>query len=392
MRITYVAQELTVGAGEMAGGSQRSLHKVASRISEKGYDVTVLTLNSKNNHIKSSVPYNVEEATQAFPYPPERIDSTLPSILSSHDDTDIFHVFGPRFVPGAGRYRVNSEVPVVARLNSYGVFCYNMSLMDGECHKECNLFKRFKHYDGSVGKSIRRVPLMAYADVRLRWFENIDRLFAQSPAVQDIYENIGIKTPPIKVVPNFIESDFSDIDPKTDIFDNEKFNVIVVGRLVPEKGVGDILETAKMLREGIDIHIIGDGPLLDSVEIQSRELDNVICHGFIQHDKIPAYYAAADLYVHSGTWPDPCPRTVLEAMAAGTPLLVTDIGGPPWMAGKACKRVPPADAASLEQAIEELAESRDELERLESATGRELERFRPNHVISRYTSVYDSLG
>jgi glycosyltransferase involved in cell wall biosynthesis len=392
MHVTFLAQELTVGAGDIAGGAQRSLHAVASRLIDRGYGVTVLTVNSRRNAVEGSVPYDVVEAADSLPTPAERLDRTLPPLMAADDDTDLFHVFGPRFVPGAARYRKRADVPVVARLNSYGVFCFNMARMDGACQTECNVRKRLAHYDGSMPQSIARSPLMAYANHRLSLFDCLDYFFAQSPAVEQIYREVGVADPPMTVVPNIFDANFDCPEAIKSPFEDVTFDVLFTGRLVPEKGVEYLVDAVRELPDDIYIHIVGDGPLLEDVRDAADNLSTLFAYGYVQHNELPPYYRDADLYVHPGTWPDPCPRSVLEALAAGTPLVVTDIGGPPWMAGDACETVPPRDSRALAECITQLFDSPKKLEQLQTATEREIDRFHPSEVLPKYTAVYDSFA
>jgi glycosyltransferase involved in cell wall biosynthesis len=390
MDVTFVATGLSIGSGTTAGGAQRSLHKLAMLLTEEGYDITVLLVGSGFDIPTTEVPYSVVESGHSHPSPPERLDIVLPGILSDHDDTDLFHLFGPEFVPGGARFRKRAETPVVARLNSFP-FCFNMSLMDGSCHAECNVRKRISHYNGSLTRSLSRAPMMAYADYRLRQFNHLDHLFAQSPSVKEIYRDVGVTDPEMSVVPNAFDQVFSIHESVESPFEGDNFDVLFVGRLKPEKGVRELVKAASQLRDGVKIHIVGDGSLAGEIRERSFLLETVEFHGYVEHDQLPRYYRSADLFVHPGTWPDPCPRTVLEAMASRTPLVVTDIGGPPWMAGDACVTVAPRDPGALAEAIRHLESDESARRTLRSAMKTELEQFRPQEIMALYRSVYQSL-
>ncbi|MBX9676946.1 MAG: glycosyltransferase family 4 protein [Methylotenera sp.] len=65
------------------------------------------------------------------------------------------------------------------------------------------------------------------------------------------------------------------------------------------------------------------------VELAKPVSTAIIFTGFMPHDKLRYVYSAADMVVLPSVWQDPCPLVVLEAMASGTCLLSTAVGGVP---------------------------------------------------------------
>ncbi|MFC1865766.1 glycosyltransferase family 4 protein [Chloroflexota bacterium] len=77
--------------------------------------------------------------------------------------------------------------------------------------------------------------------------------------------------------------------------------------------------------------IAGDGPLRDKIQdmVQVEGLgEKVVFSGFVPHDKIPEYMAAADIFVLPSL-SEGMPLVLLEAMAAGLPIVATKVGGVP---------------------------------------------------------------
>jgi glycosyltransferase involved in cell wall biosynthesis len=116
------------------------------------------------------------------------------------------------------------------------------------------------------------------------------------------------------------------------------WRVGIAGRLCAWKGQHVFLEAAaKLLERGwnIQFEILG-GPLFGQEPyaerlinfISSCKLDeNVTCSG--QVSDVPRRIRDWDLLVHASTLPDPCPNVVLEAMAAGVPVVGANSGGVP---------------------------------------------------------------
>jgi glycosyltransferase involved in cell wall biosynthesis len=130
--------------------------------------------------------------------------------------------------------------------------------------------------------------------------------------------------------------------------------LLSVGRLSREKGHADLIRAFPKMR-AIAGHIqfrlvlVGEGPERAKIEKLCRDLalsDDVTLTGH-QNDVSP-YYAIADvLLLPSHT--EGCPNVVLEAMAAGVPVVSTDVGGVPELAsnGRAVALVAEHDMAGL---------------------------------------------
>lgn len=138
----------------------------------------------------------------------------------------------------------------------------------------------------------------------------------------------------------------------------------VVGRLVWEKGLREVIEMATRLRSGHpDARVLVAGPV-DAEKadgLTAHDLDRVgaasgiVFLGGVQ--EIERFYAALDVYVLA-SYREGFPRSAMEAAASGLPLVVTDIRGcrqvvAPELNGLL---VPPGDATALTAAVERLAD------------------------------------
>lgn len=103
-----------------------------------------------------------------------------------------------------------------------------------------------------------------------------------------------------------------------------------VGRLSEQKGHADLLRAMVLVLQRMsdtELILVGDGELRSELENLSRELkiDNHVWFLGKQENVYP-YLARMDLFVLSSLW-EGLPTVILEAMAAGTPVLATDIPG-----------------------------------------------------------------
>jgi glycosyltransferase involved in cell wall biosynthesis len=107
--------------------------------------------------------------------------------------------------------------------------------------------------------------------------------------------------------------------------------LLVVGRLVPGKGVGILLDVAAQLRaEGrrFSLVIVGDGPEREELQRKAGDLglDNVQFHLTRSPEDLPAYYHGADILVFP-TLHDVWGLVVNEALWAGLPVLASKYAG-----------------------------------------------------------------
>ncbi|KKT76569.1 MAG: hypothetical protein UW73_C0041G0002 [Microgenomates group bacterium GW2011_GWB1_44_8] len=105
--------------------------------------------------------------------------------------------------------------------------------------------------------------------------------------------------------------------------------VLFSGRLISEKGVEYLVKAAPKIRG--QIVIAGDGPRKENLAalIASKKIQNVNFLGYIDHELLIKIYYLADVFVSPSVWDDPMPLTIVEAMAAGLPVVVTRRGGIP---------------------------------------------------------------
>lgn len=138
-------------------------------------------------------------------------------------------------------------------------------------------------------------------------------------------------------------------------------NIVLIARAVREKGVQVLLEAAAELRrsgeEWFRISYGGDGPELATFRQMAADLaiaDKVEFVGVVGETE--TLLRTADIVVVPSVWGDAAPLSVLEAMASGRALVVTDVGGIPEQIGDSgcALLVPPGNATALADAMREL--------------------------------------
>lgn len=133
-----------------------------------------------------------------------------------------------------------------------------------------------------------------------------------------------------------------------------KQRVITICRLTGWKGVDGLIKAVGSLPD-TGLVVVGEGPERPNLEALVRQLglqSRVHFAGQIAQERVAAYLAACDVFVLNSRY-EGLPHVVLEAMAAGLPVVATDVGGigevvQPGVNGML---IQPGDAASLRQAV-----------------------------------------
>jgi len=173
-----------------------------------------------------------------------------------------------------------------------------------------------------------------------------------------------------------------------------------VGRLSQEKGVVNLLEAVARLASempNLTLDLIGDGPQRNLIANLVKEHPlgvRLHLHGWIDQRELPAYYARMRLLVVP-SYTEGLPNVMLEAMACGTPVLVTRVGGVPDIIvdGANGFLLDGNSAESLLQALRMiLAKDVMELERVAEQARQTIERsFGLNKAVERYASIFSIL-
>ena len=147
----------------------------------------------------------------------------------------------------------------------------------------------------------------------------------------------GLPFDKISVIPNGINlNNFTGIDRDYDFrrrfaMDNEKI-ILYVGRLVYEKGVQHLISVMPKILENYHdskLVIAGKGGMIDELksQVESMGLSNkVYFTGYLNQKEVQKMYKCADVAVFPSTY-EPFGIVALEAMLAGIPTVVSDIGG-----------------------------------------------------------------
>ncbi len=189
-----------------------------------------------------------------------------------------------------------------------------------------------------------------------------DNLVAVSRAVaSDIIKYDRVAAKKIKVIYNgFNSAQFYSGISKNEakkIFNLPDNNILIgsTGRLVHQKGHRYMIEAASKL-DNVSVVIAGTGPLMDELrDIANRFNVNCILLGLVRPERIPDFLRAIDIFCFPSLW-EGFGIALVEAMAAGLPVIASDIPPHREVLGDAGIFVPTGDSHSLAKAIRKLTQ------------------------------------
>lgn len=236
-----------------------------------------------------------------------------------------------------------------------------------------------------------------------RWLARwTDRVVGNSDAVVRFYEQMGIPSAKLSMIPSGIadEPALAEVDPaavRTELGILADAPVaLFVGRLADQKGVADLLDALDLLqhvRPDLRTWIVGDGPLRDRLRERARgfRLDGDRRVQFLGHrEDVPRLLAACDVLVLPSYY-EGMPNVVLEAMQAGKPVVATAAPGTTEVvaAGETGLLVPIRNPPALAQAIRQVIADPALARRFgEAGRGRVASEFSASAMIAHYARLY----
>ena len=184
---------------------------------------------------------------------------------------------------------------------------------------------------GVHSQSVPQWFSVAYLRSLGRWtYNQADRIFCYTAVDRDCLRNYGVSSK-ADIIHNGINvNEFSPDRVPDDRVNSDAPSVLFAGRLVEGKRPQDVIAAIKQVRKtipGVRLYICGDGPLRNELEDTAKEIGirNMIDFlGHIPNEEMPGVYNAVGAVVLPSRG-EGLPRTVLESLACGTPVVTSDL-------------------------------------------------------------------
>lgn len=243
----------------------------------------------------------------------------------------------------------------------------------------------FQRFDGGVRVRALRVA-------RDRALRRVDALVCPSSYLAELAVSWGVPAERVTVIPNAAPPlpSLPDRDEARARFGIERPTLAFAGRITRQKALEVGLEALARV-EGVDLLIAGDGPDLPEVrrESSARGLDDRVQFlGPLDREGVLALFRAADAALLTSSWEN-FPHTVVEALAVGTPVVATAVGGVPEVVhdGVNGLLVPSGDVDALVAAIARAVGDSALRERLASAAAPSVDELRPERLYARLEAI-----
>ena len=238
----------------------------------------------------------------------------------------------------------------------------------------------------------RRVALLKAA--RSRVIERAERIIIPSGYLADIAYGWGVPRERVRVVPNPAPS-VDATTPRAELRDRLGFRFptfVFAGRLTPQKNLPLAISALSRVADA-SLVVVGEGP--SRAEL-SRAIDDAgVCDRVTLTGALPRADAiqrmrAADASILPSDWEN-FPHAAVEALAAGTPVVATAVGGVPEIVHSGINGllVPPRDPDALAAAMARLNDDGELLASLRAGALRSCERYRQDVV---YGTIEAELG
>lgn len=294
MRILRVAQK---AYPEHTGGGAYHVHAMSRDQAAMGHDVTVLTVGDGPRREEHDG-YMVIRCPSRVSLLGNDIAPGVWSILRKDGRQDVIHAHSHLYFSTnlTALRRYLGETPLA--ITNHGLYSQNAPKW------------LFNFYLRSLG----------------RWtFNQAEVVLCYTDKDRERVRKFGVNSR-IEVVSNGIDTGrFTPESEESNLIDCDGAVVLFVGRLVDGKRPQDAIQAVSQLSEEMDIHlyIAGEGPLRDDLEEMVDE-SVVTFLGHVPYDEMAAMYRTSDVLLLPSR-AEGLPRTILEAMASGVPVVVSDL-------------------------------------------------------------------
>jgi len=315
---------------------------------------------------------------------------------------DVVHSYLSPSIPALAEIGSRTSTATIVTLNAYRGICPKNDLryLDSEpCTSNgvakctvCSLSTSGGHDE--YGRSYRAASRLGYLKLireSERSADRIDGYHAVSPHVKATYADFGFPRDRLRVIPNMLDETFRG-EHESDF--EEPYELLYVGSLDGHKGVDRLLPILTQLRRRsaheFRLTVVGDGGLRSELEEQarSRELHAAVSFtGRLPNKELPGTYASHDMFLYPGRWDEPFGRVFLESLAAGTPVIASDVGSVGDIIGSG-GRTTDGTISDFTASILGVIDG-DELRALSDDAKRVVTKYRSETVVPQFVELYE---
>lgn len=306
----------------VVGGIARVVHDLSHRLIKDGHEVTVVTYKDGDApDYEDDKGVNVYRVNNYMIQPNNFIDWIMQlnfnliakanEIINEQGEFDVIHAHDWLVAYAAKTLKTSYNIPIVATIHAT------------EAGRNSGIHDDTQRYINDTEWMLT--------------YESTEVIVNSNYMKCELQRLFGLPFEKINVIPNGINiNNFNGIEKDYDFrrqyaMDNEKI-ILYIGRLVYEKGIQHLISALpKILASYNDAKLIigGKGGMIDELREQVRNMgleNKVYFTGYLNSKQVQKMYKCADIAVFPSTY-EPFGIVALEAMLAGVPTVVSDIGG-----------------------------------------------------------------
>ena len=299
-----------------SGGPATFVPQIASALSERGHVIRVVTNGTALEGYDEGKQFSVVRIPRADNIVrrySRQIKTLVKEIRSFQPDLVLSNAFDLQAVTAAKIVGVPVATKVV------GDNAWERARRGGGVSDTIDTFQ-----DSRYGPKIEFFRLLRTLQTR-----GADHVIVPSNYLKSLVSAWGVTKSDVSVVYNAIQ-----IDPPVVPDANRTQRIVTVGRLVSWKGIGDLITALERTADNYpdaELHIVGDGPRRRSLKRQAERAsaaDRIRFHGRLEYNRVLDLMAQSRVFALNSTY-EGLPHVVLEAMACGTPVVASAVGGTP---------------------------------------------------------------
>ncbi len=217
---------------------------------------------------------------------------------------------------------------------------------------------------------LRRLP-MPFENIRRYMLKQTDLLIGRSDEALDVSKACGYTGATAIVEYGIERTNFvptGKAEARRDFAVADEFTIGYVGRIVPYKGLDDVLDAMVQCKHNIMLHVLGDGPDRDRLVARYTGLglaDQVKMFDNRPAKEVAHFMKSLDALIlmsrTTRTWKEQFGRVIMEAHACGVPVIGSNSGAIPLVIADGGWVVPESDSVALAALLDRLAVNRDEI-------------------------------
>ena len=290
--------------------------------------VTIRRLDGFTRHLRrfASGPEHLFHPTCPDPRLVRRLNELVDEVRP-----DVVHAHG-WIVNSCLSLRLPVSTVLVHSLHDYGLVCAKKTFVEGEkTDDRCAgpTLRRCLSCAGQYYGSLKGTALTLGLRESRRRFDRISMFMPISSTVTAA-SLAGVETHRVCEIPAFVDDSVFDEARNTrppEFLPRGDF-ILFVGALGEHKGIGLLAEAHRRMRKSVPLVLIGSARA-DTPELTGSPDRPVVVRTGVPHNEIMAALAAATVAAAPSRWQEPFGLVAIEAMAAGTPVVVTRVGALP---------------------------------------------------------------